>query len=325
MSTEALTRKQQLGLFTAILTFMDELCWAPARQEKQTWIPESVNTLEAKSKEKQRGKTRVAMEKAGTYLAMAEIGIGLDPKRVEMSMLAIKNWKFYFVENMKDKENIQMKQGCLDNIRLGAKIGKKYKCSHKNHLLGKKGAAELADVIFKIYYDNEIRALRETGISPYFSRDAGPVEFGESLSDEQYMARQFVEVPQGEFYLAKEDENATGFSLSDVSDFYKSDDEVVETESGREIIPDFSARNEKWGDMRRAVMRAPNQDARERLVREAENLAKMDVIAQWQARNVRYFSWQCNVYYAKEAHQKKAQERAEAVVEHNGEDVWMVL
>src|SRR5579863_770299 len=190
-----LTRNQTLGMFSLVLAFMDKLCWEPARDAKRSWVPENKETLEVKSREKNYGKTRLAMNKAASFLARAEIGEGLNSKQVEQAFAVIKNWKFYFVDNMKDKTNIQLEEQCKSRIRLAVRAGKKLECKHLNqkHLLGKSGAIALADNIFRMVYDAEVRALQENGLSRYYARDPGPVEFGESMCDPKFLPRQFAE------------------------------------------------------------------------------------------------------------------------------------
>src|SRR6266404_4548800 len=176
-----LRREQVLGLFTLFSGFMQEFCWGPAQRTKQNWIPQSKVTLEQKEKESQWGKTRREMQKSITLLAMMEAcNVGIEPKRVEHALFSIKNWKLWFCKFLESKEDLQLKQKCLDNIRMGLKIGKPYKCNHANHLLGKKGASELADNIIKATFDSEVRAFNEPTDTWMFARPAGPVEFGES-------------------------------------------------------------------------------------------------------------------------------------------------
>lgn len=292
-----LTRQQTLGVFTLVLAFMEQMCWEPAREAKRKWIPESRESLDFKAREKNYGKTRVAMNKAASYLAKSELNIGLDQKQVAMAFSTIKNWKFYFVENMADKKNIQLEEECKKRIAIGRRAGKALACEHNDkHLLGRKGAIALADNIFRMVYDAEIRAYQETGLSRFYARDPGPVEFGENMSDPEYLPRQFAEVPTGEFYTSKDDEHTSNWSMGDFSELTIGDDEHVETEFGNQLIIDYSTRNEKYGDLRRAIMKAKDQDEREKIVLKGENMAKLDIIADWQARSLKYWSFQVASY-----------------------------
>ncbi len=104
-------------------------------------------------------KTREMMERSATYLAYGHEGRnGLDPKTVEYSLWCIKNWKKYFVQYLKDKPNMQKKDGSV---------------------LGEKGAGELADNIFRSYYDAEVRAFEEPTKGRFVEREPGNFEYGD--------------------------------------------------------------------------------------------------------------------------------------------------
>jgi hypothetical protein len=302
MSNQVLSRKHQLLLFTGVATLLEELCWKPTREAKRTWIPKSKNTLDQEAKASQRGKTRIEMEKACSYIVRAEIGEGLNHKKVEQCFAIIKNWKKYFVQFMASKVDLQKAELCQTRIRLAIRAGKKLECKHTDkHVLGTPGAAALADSIFMMFYDNEVRALKESGISPYFGRDAGPVEFGESMSDPSHMPRQFAEIPTGPEYSSREDEHASAWTMSDWSELNENnDDEYVETENGRELVIDFNSRNEIYGDLRRDLMHCKDQTARDKVLKHAENLVKLDRISNYQFNGLKYFSFQVLSYRIKE-------------------------
>jgi hypothetical protein len=325
----SLNRDQQLGLFTKFLTLMQELCWGPADLAAKNYVPMSKETQEAKQKESQYGKTRKKANLAMTYLSMLEAhNIGGDPKKIEQAYHDIKNYKHYFIEFMQSKENTQLKQECNDNIKLGIKLNKPYKCNHKNHLLGREGASKLADSIIKAYYDTELRAFQEPSQNWAFTREPGNVEFGILNHAPELMTRQVVELPQGEFFDPHEDETVSGFSLADQMNWNKySDDEDlsdVDSQDFKSNIVDFSARNETYLDCRRSIMRASNSDNRERLVRRAENMAKLGEISDWQARACRYFAWQCNTYYNNQRKKQIELERANNSQDSNQEE-WISL
>lgn len=102
---------------------------------------------------------RSLMERSATYLAYGYEGRnGLNPDDVEKSLYFIKQWKFYFVGYMKDKPNLQKGDGSL---------------------LGEKGASDLADNIFKAFYDGEVRAFLEPTKGPYYEREPGALEYGD--------------------------------------------------------------------------------------------------------------------------------------------------
>lgn len=104
-------------------------------------------------------KTREMMERSATYLAFGHEGRnGLDPKTVEYSLWCIGNWKKYFVQYMQDKPNLQSKNKAV---------------------LGKDGAAKLADNIFRAYYDGEVRAFAEPTKGRYVEREPGNYEYGD--------------------------------------------------------------------------------------------------------------------------------------------------
>jgi membrane carboxypeptidase/penicillin-binding protein PbpC len=98
------------------------------------------------------------MERSATYLASGHEGRnGLDPKTVEYSLWCIGNWKKYFVMYMAGKPNLQK----------------------PNTLLGKEGAAKLADNIFRAFYDAEVRAFMEPTKGMYNEREPGAIEYGD--------------------------------------------------------------------------------------------------------------------------------------------------
>lgn len=99
---------------------------------------------------------RQRMERSATYLASAEQGAGLDPEIVEYSLFCIRNWKKYFVQYMIGKQN--MRDGGL---------------------LTKHTASELADNIFRAFYDMEVRAFAEPTKGLYNEREPGALEFGD--------------------------------------------------------------------------------------------------------------------------------------------------
>lgn len=107
--------------------------------------------------------TREMMQRSATYLAAGHEGReGLDPQIVEYSLWCIGNWKKYFVMYMQHKVNLQVLSD-----------------TGKEELLGKEGAAKLADNIFRAFYDGEVRAFLEPTKGPYNEREPGPMEFGD--------------------------------------------------------------------------------------------------------------------------------------------------
>lgn len=321
---ESLKRNDVLGLFTLVSGFMYTFAW---NQERE-YVPESKATQDQKTKESQFGKTRRQMQLSCTALAMMEAkNVGLAPKEVERHIHSIKNWKHFFVKFMAPKLNVQLKEECAANIKLGARIGRDYKCTHTDgHLLGKTGASALADSIFKSVYDSEVRAFNEPTISPYFSRDfsqTGPVvEYGEIQADQ--IPRQFVEICQGPYYLSSEDEHSNS---STQFESYGADDEFIENDDFKTHSIDLSVSEsrELWGDMRRLVMRAKTPALREDLVRRGEVLAKTDRLQDWQARNLRWFAFQCNQYYADQERKQNALMRDKAVSDANENEEWITL
>lgn len=260
----------------------------------RTWVPFVRDN-------KQLSKTRAAMEKAASYLARAETGRGLDAAKTEQAINSIKNWKYWFVKNMASKENIQLTRDCNNRIATAAMRGKKVTCEHNgNHTLGERGAAALANNLFRMFYDSEVRAGEEPGITPFWTRDAGPVEFGESLSDEKHLPRQFAEAPTGPEYIAAEDEHAMSWDMG--GDEFFTDDEIVEDEKGQHIVVDYRERDEKYFELRQGILHAKNAEEVQKVIIKARNLCESwtddnhvehqgaGVIANWMFHKIRYFA-----------------------------------
>ncbi len=111
--------------------------------------------------ENMKGQLKGLMQRSVTYLAFGrpDSGNGLDPQTVDKSYYFIKQWKFYFVGFMKDKPDLQKGDGSL---------------------LGQEGASLLANNILKAYYDQECRAFEEPTKGPYFEREPGALEYGDT-------------------------------------------------------------------------------------------------------------------------------------------------
>lgn len=268
-------KRVELSSLVYFLGFMKKVCW----EKKENWVPFV--------KDKPKSRTRIAMDKAATYIATAESGRSLNPARFEQSIRAIQNWKFYFVQQMAEKVNIQQEEACKKRISLAESLGKKVSCPHKdNHLLGKEGASILADNLFRMYYDAEVRAMEENPVDPYFTRDPGPIEFGRSMADAEFLPRQFAEQPTGEFYLQSEDEHSISWKLVD-GDFF-SDDEVVEDEEGFTQLIDWNERNERYFDLRQLLLH--RKFSGEVILRKAHAMATADMISFWQFKKLREFA-----------------------------------
>lgn len=120
---------------------------------------------------------RSDMEKAATYLASGEEGKGLDPVRVEQSIMSVKKWKHFFVEFMIGKTN----------YRDGGEFTKE-------------SAGLLADNIFRAFYDNEVRAFSEEPLGRWGQhRKLSELEYG--LSPEY--STQEMERPDWTGFLIK--------------------------------------------------------------------------------------------------------------------------
>jgi hypothetical protein len=103
------------------------------------------------------GNLRTAMENAATYLASGDQGKGLDPVRVEQSLNDIKKWKVSFV-----------------NYMIGLPVR-----GTKKDVFTKETAGELADNIFKSFYNNELRAFSEEPLGRWGQhRKLGELEYG---------------------------------------------------------------------------------------------------------------------------------------------------
>lgn len=261
MNIQQLRRNCDMAGFVHLLGFMEKLCW----QKPRDFAPIKRDT-------KKLSPSRIAMEKGAKYLVQAEIGIGLDVRQVEISLSHIKTWKYWFVQNMKDKDNQQLEDACQKRIWIGVRAGKKLVCEHKDHKLGEKGAAELADNLFRMFYDNELRALQESPMDPYFTRDPGAVEFGESMSDAKYLPRQFAEQPTGPEYHRSDDENAADWNMG--SGY--SDDEVVEDVEILPVRVDWEDRNERYFELRQDILH--RKFSMQKILRKALFLARTDMI-----------------------------------------------
>jgi hypothetical protein len=88
-------------------------------------------------------------------------------------------------------------------------------------LMSQADAIKVIDTKIVRAYEEEVAAWKEQ-ISPYFTREPGSLEFGISPAEE--MHRNFMEVPEGEYYEPSEDEYAR-FNGGLSEEF--SDDEIV--------------------------------------------------------------------------------------------------
>lgn len=275
MNITQLRAQRDFAAITHVLGFMKLFCW----DKPQDFVP-------IKRDEKKKSPTRIAMEKAAQYICQCENGIGLNPKKLEMSMNQIKNWKFYFVKNMADKDNQQLVEACQKRIWNGTMNGKKLTCTHKNHKLGLDGAAKLADNILRMFYDEEVRAKEIPAIDPYFTREAGAVEWGQSMSAEEFLPRQFAEQPTGEYYLQSEDEHSVSWKMVDGE--FGTDDKQVEDQ---EIVPvktDWVDRNERYFDLRQDILHRKFPAGK--IIKKAFFLAKTDMIGWGQFHKLRGFA-----------------------------------
>lgn len=168
------------------------------------------------------------------------------------------------------------------------KIAAGFHANEPHHLLGTEGAKALADNIFRAYYDGETRAMSEPTLSPYFSREAGPVEFGETLSDEKHLPRQFAEAPTGEYYLTAEDEHAAAWVMSDISEDFASEDEPVANDEGDfKLVIDISEREIKYGELLVAMIRSKSMDECNSILAKARTMAEAEIIGWWQFSKLR--------------------------------------
>lgn len=294
MNIAMLRRNRELSGLTFLLSFMQKFCWG----EKKNWVPCSAESFKGKEK---KSKTRMGMEKGAEYLSRAELGEGLIPSKTEQSIAAIKNWKYWFVQNMMEKENRQLAAACDERITRAIARGKNVRCEHKgDHRLGRAGASALADSLFRMYLDNEIRALDIPAMDPYFTRDPGPVEFGHSMSEEEYLPRQFAEAPTGEFYLQSEDEHAISWKMSEV-EYYLSDDEVSEDVEITPIRTDWEERNSTYFDLRQLLLHG--KFTGEKVLAKARMFAHTDVISWWQFKKLREFAGMVANYRGKKRRQ----------------------
>lgn len=217
---------------------------------------------------KEKSALRLAMEESARYLAQAEIGRGLNARQAEACFQTVSRWKRFFVMYMAKKPNLQARPD---------KNG-------KQPLLGRRGAISLADNLFRIVYDAEVRALSEPAISPYWTREPGPIEFGRSLAEDEFLPRQFAEVPTGPEYKPEEDEHATNWLLSEENE----EKELVESETGFHEDVDFQERNLKYSELLSEMIKAAKANKSLRpILLHAEQLAKADVIAEWQLNKLR--------------------------------------
>lgn len=282
MTITQLRKNCNLSGLVYLLGFMQKCAW----DSEKDFVPITRDT-------KKKSKTRIAMEKAAQYIAQCEQGIGLDGKKFINSINAIKNWKHWFVEYMQDKDNIQLVEACQKRIWTGKLNNKDLKCSHKNdHKLGKDGAAKLADNLFRMFYDGEVRAKEEAPIDPYFTREAGPVEWGRSMSDDTFLPRQFAEQPTGEYYSITEDEHASGWKMSTYSD-----DEVSEDIEILPIRTDWADRNERYFELRQDILH--RKFIPQKILQKALMLAKTDLIGWGQYKKLRQFAADVGMYHNK--------------------------
>lgn len=282
MNIQQLRSRRDLAGISYVLGFMNLFAWERPRD----FVP-------IKRDDKKKSPSRIAMEKAAQYIGQCERGIGLDHKKFEMSMAAIKNWKYWFVHNMKDKDNNQLVEACQKRIWTGKLAGKTLTCHHKDHLLGEVGAARLADTLFKVFYDAEVRAAEEPIMDPYFTREAGAVEFGQSMSSEEFLPRQFAEQPTGPEYIQNEDEHSVSWKMVD-GEFF-SDDEVVQEDS--EVLPirtDWNDRNERYFELRQDILH--RKMSTQKILRKALFLAKTEMIGWGQYGKLRSFASDVAMY-----------------------------
>ncbi len=255
-----------------------------------------------------KGKQRQAMEKAANYLAHCEINEGLNPAKVKEAFQAILTWKKSFVKFMQFKENKQAIKACEEKqlfiqklmIREQRPINIRVCRDHK-HLLGYKGAIILADSLFKMQYEIEARALGATlkddqyllseenrslrvlGLSPYWTREAGPVEWGHSLSDAEYLPRQFAEVPEGPEYRVEEDEYAHQWNLASEFGLTGNDEVVEDQNSGMQHKPDYEESVLKYGELLIELIRTVRANRSPSIVlARAEKMEEMNIITSWQ-------------------------------------------
>jgi len=113
-------------------------------------------------------------------------------------------------------------------------------------LFNRAEAILLAQNIFKGILDGEVRAKLASTLDPYWTRDAGPVEWGHSFSDEEYMPRQYAEACTGPEYLREEDEHAVEWTMGDFDP--ENNDEVVSASDGDQLyeIPAGGAESAQW-------------------------------------------------------------------------------
>ncbi len=203
--------------------------------------------------------------------------------------------------------------------RQGYKKGIKCECPNSQHLLGKAGANALADNIIMMSYEIEARALGaciddfslleeplmirpSQGISRWFTRDVGPVEWGHSLCDEEYLPRQMAEVPLGSYYEKTEDEHAHDWHMAD--DEYSSEDEVDvrEDENGIHEVTDWQRREIAYGEMISALIQAAKAGiGKQKILAKAVQLKEIGEISNWQMMKLRQFAGMVSEYLQSQA------------------------
>ena len=207
----------------------------------------------------EKSNARRLMESAATYLASGNDGRrGLDPKEVEVALFLVRSWKIKFVNYMKS-------QPTYDSTT-GEPMG-----------IGK--ASEIADNIFRGYYNQEVRAFDEPTISPYFSREAGLVEWGGHMFNEIPNAwMQGIEDFGPEYRASEDPEYQKWSNIPEYMTEPVGDDEVVEKEDGFHEIRDYSREKMEYAELLVQLIHTNNKEL---VLRRAKSLCDIDVISSY--------------------------------------------
>ncbi len=194
---------------------------------------------------------RLLMEKSATYLASGAEGKGLDVKQVNAALWFIGDWKKSFVHFLTGKTD---KEGNIITVQV---------------------ACTMADKTFLGFYNAECRAFAEPTMDPYWTRQAGPVEFGEDQFSENREVEE-VNVMYNEALAMRSSRDevvgvptdgeleafhvARGWADDRV---YAQDDEVVEREDGFHAsteLSDWQERTIKYGELLSALINGENAE-----------------------------------------------------------------
>ncbi len=106
-------------------------------------------------------KTRELMNKSASYLAFGNEGRrGLDPVKVEACLYHINNWKKWFVMYVSDKP---LDENGYSLLGMVMEFGPQPK-------MGRALASKLADKLFTLYYEGEVRAWESAPMGKYWER-----------------------------------------------------------------------------------------------------------------------------------------------------------